>query len=127
MTYEEFVEMRDNLGLSNNQVARISGVSTATLSQWKKGVYEPKPNTLAKIQNALSNRDDKAVDYVLKTNAGDVVLETSHIRPIPHKYYLDVFSIALPVPVELSDNEFTELRKATEVFAESWLKGHKKL
>lgn len=36
MTYEEYVEQRDMLGLTNNQVARLSGVSTATLSQWKK-------------------------------------------------------------------------------------------
>lgn len=129
MTYEEYEEQRDILGLTNNQVSRLSGVSTATFSQWKNGVYEPKRSTLAKIQNALDNYDPKLeVDWMIHNDKIDIALEPEkQYRAIRPRFCLDMYSVTLPIPVELSEREFSELRKATEAFAESWLRVHKKL
>lgn len=127
MTYEEYEEQRDILGLTNNQVSRLSGVSTATLSQWKKGVYEPKKGTLAKVQNVLDNYDPKLeVDWYFNKNGIESFLTADHIKPIPLRFSVDMVSFTLPVPVELTEQEYSELRKATEAFAVSWLKIHKK-
>lgn len=129
MTYEEYVEQRDMLGLTNNQVARLSGVSTATLSQWKKGVYEPKRSTLAKILNVLDNYDPKLeTDYLVqKDNLNLFIDKDKTYREIRPRFQIDMYSVKLPIPIDLSEHDFNELRKATEAFAESWLRVHKKL
>ena len=129
MTYEEYTEQRDILGLTNNQVSRLSGVSTATFSQWKNGVYEPKRSTLAKIQNALDNYDPKLeVDWMIRKDNLDIAIESEKpYREVRPRFQIDMYSITLPIPVELSEREFNELRKASEAFAESWLRVHKKI
>lgn len=127
MTYEEYAEQRDILGLTNNQVSRLSGVSTATFSQWKNGVYEPKRSTLAKIQNTLDNYDPKMeVDYYLPKSDLFIEQEKTY-REIRPRFQIDMYSVKLPIPVDLSEHDFNELRKATEAFAESWLRVHKKI
>ena len=127
MTYEEYAEQRDILGLTNNQVSRLSGVSTATFSQWKNGVYEPKRSTLAKIQNTLDNYDPKMeVDYYLPKSDLFIEQEKTY-REVRPRFQIDMYSVKLPIPVDLSEHDFNELRKATEAFAESWLRVHKKI
>ena len=55
----------ENLLIKNNttayQVAKATGVTTATLSQWKKGVYTPKQDKLQKIADFFG----VTVDYLL--------------------------------------------------------------
>ena len=42
MTYQTYVQYRDKAGLNDNQVAKQTGISTGTISAWKKGEYTPK-------------------------------------------------------------------------------------
>lgn len=52
--YDVYEKLRNEKGLSNAEVSRATGVSTATLSQWKTGLYTPKMDKLEKIASFLS-------------------------------------------------------------------------
>ena len=47
--YLRFEELLKEKGVSAYRVAQETGVSTATLTSWKKGVYTPKPEKLQKL------------------------------------------------------------------------------
>ncbi len=47
--YEIFEKLLKEKGVSAYRVAQETGVSTATLTSWKKGIYTPKPEKLQKL------------------------------------------------------------------------------
>ena len=47
--YSKYAELRDRKGVTDYKVAQETGVSTATLTSWKQGVYTPKVDKLLKI------------------------------------------------------------------------------
>lgn len=49
--YSKYAELRDRKGVTDYKVAQETGVSTATLTSWKQGVYTPKVDKLMKIAN----------------------------------------------------------------------------
>ena len=53
-TYENYAEIRNRMGLRDSDVSKATGISTATLSEWKKGRYQPKIDKLEKIAKFLN-------------------------------------------------------------------------
>lgn len=51
--YERYCEIRNQKGLKDADVARLSGITKSTFSDWKKGLYQPKREKLVKIADAL--------------------------------------------------------------------------
>lgn len=49
--YEQFEELLRKENVTAYQVAKATGVSTATLTNWKQGKYTPKVDKLMKIAN----------------------------------------------------------------------------
>lgn len=49
MYYENFERLCEMTGTKPAQVSRATGISTATFSSWKKGLYTPKNDKLQKI------------------------------------------------------------------------------
>lgn len=49
MNYEKYAKLRDERGVTDYEVAKQSGVSTSTLSNWKQGAYSPKLPKLKKL------------------------------------------------------------------------------
>lgn len=47
--YQKYAELRDKAGVTDYEVAKNTGVSTATLTNWKYGRYTPKADKLKKI------------------------------------------------------------------------------
>ena len=47
--YEKFAELLEKNNVTAYQVAKATGVATATLTEWKKGTYTPKVDKLKKI------------------------------------------------------------------------------
>ena len=41
-SYEKYRDLRDKKGITDYQVAKDTGISTATLTNWKYGRYKPK-------------------------------------------------------------------------------------
>lgn len=40
--YQKYEKLRNDKGVTDYEVAKQTGISTATLSEWKKGTYQPK-------------------------------------------------------------------------------------
>ena len=49
MYYENFEKLCKKHNTNPSQVSRSTGISTATFTSWKKGVYTPKTDKLQKI------------------------------------------------------------------------------
>lgn len=49
MGYEVFADLCEKNGVKPYHVSKCTGVSTATLTEWKKGTYTPKTDKLQKI------------------------------------------------------------------------------
>lgn len=47
--YLKYAELRDQKGVTDYRVAKETGISTATLSNWKQGNYKPKLDKLLLI------------------------------------------------------------------------------
>lgn len=77
MSYETYTHYRDAAGLSDYQVAKITGVSRTTFSEWKNGRYTPKDDKRKKIAEVLG--------VTLAELDGDDVQNNVH----PARYYID--------------------------------------
>ena len=61
--YSEYEKCRDKKQMTDYAVSQASGVATATLTNWKQGVYEPKIDKLLKIAAVL----DVPLESLLRT------------------------------------------------------------
>ena len=61
--YEKFLNLLDLSGKTSYQVAKDTGVSTATLSNWKQGNYQPKIQKL----KVLAEYFGVTVNYFVET------------------------------------------------------------
>ena len=52
--YESYAIMRDSKGLKDSDVAKETGISKSTFSEWKSGRSEPKIDKLYKIARVLN-------------------------------------------------------------------------
>lgn len=73
MYYENFERLCKERGVTASKVSKATGISTATLSNWKKGNYTPKQDKLQKIADYF----DVSVDFLMNgTIPGDLDPET---------------------------------------------------
>ena len=61
MYYENFVKLCELNKVTPSKVSKATGVSTATLTSWKKGAYTPKQDKLQKIADYFN----VSVEYLL--------------------------------------------------------------
>ena len=47
--YQKYERIRNEKGVTDYEVSKNTGVSTATLSEWKKGTYQPKIEKISLI------------------------------------------------------------------------------
>lgn len=47
--YQKYEHLRNERGVTDYEVGKQTGISTATLSEWKKGTYQPKIDKIALI------------------------------------------------------------------------------
>ena len=53
-SYARFEKLLKEHNLTAYKISKITGISTATLTNWKKGIYIPKPDKLEKIADVFS-------------------------------------------------------------------------
>ena len=51
--YDKYSKRRDELGLTDYQVAKITGISRSMFSDWKRGKSKPKADKLKLISKVL--------------------------------------------------------------------------
>lgn len=61
MYYETYEAIRNEKGLKDSDVCRMTGIKSPTMTDWKKGRYTPKMDKLQKIADAL----DVSLDRIL--------------------------------------------------------------
>ena len=64
--YEYYQKLLDEKGLKNADVARATGISNMTLSDWKRGKSVPKSDKMRKIAEYLN----VSVDYLMTGKDG---------------------------------------------------------
>lgn len=47
--YKNYARLRDEKGVTDYEVAKQTGVATATLTSWKQGIYQPKIDKMMAI------------------------------------------------------------------------------
>lgn len=62
--YEIYAKLRDKRKLTDNQVHEATGIATATLSEWKKGTYQPKYEKV----KILADFFDTTVGVIIRYN-----------------------------------------------------------
>ncbi len=60
--YQKYVELREKAHVTDYQVSKDTGISTATLSNWKMGRYTPKVDKI----KAIADFFGVSVDYFLE-------------------------------------------------------------
>ena len=77
--YEIYQRLLDEKGLKNADVARATGISNMTLSDWKRGKSVPKSDKMQKIAEFLN----VSVDYLMTGEEKEVpTFSTEHIELI---------------------------------------------
>ncbi|MTK05582.1 MAG: helix-turn-helix transcriptional regulator [Hungatella sp.] len=62
--YQKYAELRDKANVTDYEVAKQTGVSTSTLTNWKYGRYKPKMNKLM----ALAKYFDVSLETLVETD-----------------------------------------------------------
>lgn len=71
--YEVYQKLLDEKGLKNADVARATGISNMTLSDWKRGKSVPKSDKMRKIAEYLNT----SVNYLMTGNKKEFKIETA--------------------------------------------------
>lgn len=62
--YERYCKIRDSLGLRDSDVARKTGITPSTFSDWKKGKSLPNTQKMVAIARALNTTVEYIVDGI---------------------------------------------------------------
>ena len=73
--YEVYQRLLDKKGLKNADVARATGISNMTLSDWKRGKSVPKSDKMRKIAEYLN----VSVDYLMTGKDMEFTVEMAEI------------------------------------------------
>ena len=57
MTYEEYTELREKVGITEYKVAKECTTGNAFFYKWRKGMIKPKKSTLERITNYLKGKE----------------------------------------------------------------------
>jgi len=61
MTYEEYSKLRDARGITDYKVSQETGISRATLSEWKNGKYQPKAEKIKSLKKYFGIDDETKI------------------------------------------------------------------
>ena len=62
VSYEKYAAIRDQKGMTDYAVAKETGISASTFSEWKSGAYAPKLDKIAKICKLLCIKIEDVID-----------------------------------------------------------------
>lgn len=101
MYYENFEKLCKKYNVTPSKVSKATGISTATLSSWKKGIYTPKQDKLQLIADYFN----VSIDYLM---TGE---EKAHTDSIAAEY-IDVMDMY----ARLSDEEKEQVVNMMKLF-----------
>lgn len=131
--YEYFQYLLDKYGVTAYKVAKETGVTTATLTNWKKGKYNPKPDKLQKIadyfgvplsylltgkmeeekkESPLTSRDDRDIEKKLtetlnQLESGDGLMFNGEVMDEETKRLLEISLRSTLESAKITAKKFT--------------------
>ena len=115
--YEYYQKLLDEKGLKNADVARATGVSNMTLSDWKRGKSEPKTKNMQKIADFL----ETTLSYLVTGEESNPIFEQANtdydLSNIDSKLKDYVFKLS-----KLSDKEQESIMNLIDVMYEKYSK-----
>lgn len=115
--YEYYQKLLDEKSLKNADVARATGVSNMTLSDWKRGKSEPKTKNMQKIADFLGT----TLSYLVTGEESNPIFEQSNtdydLSNIDNKLKDYVFKLS-----KLSDKEQESIMNLIDVMYEKYSK-----
>ena len=115
--YEYYQKLLDEKGLKNADVARATGVSNMTLSDWKRGKSEPKTKNMQKIADFLGT----TLSYLVTGEESNPISEHANtdyeLSNIDSKLKDYVFKLS-----KLSDKERESIMNLIDVMYEKYSK-----
>lgn len=113
--YEKYCNIRDKKGLKDADVAKATGISASTFSDWKSGRSQPKQEKLKKIASALG----VSLDYL--TGQDDTPLPPD-IFPLTVKKFPLLGEIACGEPIFANEDRESYIMSGTDIEADFCLK-----
>lgn len=113
--YEKYCELRDKLGLKDSDVAKGSGITKSTFSDWKAGRYVPKAEKLDKIEDFLEVKrgylksNDTDNEYYINPETAKVAQEIFENRDL--RVLFDAAKDATPEDLQTTYNMLMALKK----------------
>lgn len=114
MEYEKYVERRNSMCLSDYQVSKMTGVSRATLSQWKNGNSIPSKATIERLEKLFSEQSNENITASTGGFSEKDLLPTSYI-----------VNLGDGNKIELTKDEYTDLQRAIKAYIKVWLETKK--
>ena len=111
--YEYYQKLLDEKGLKNADVARATGISNMTLSDWKRGKSEPKTKNMQKIADFLGT----TLSYLVTGEESNPIFEQSNADYDLSKLKDYVFKLS-----KLSDKEQESIMNLIDVMYEKYSK-----
>lgn len=115
--YEYYQKLLDEKGLKNADVARATGISNMTLSDWKRGKSEPKTKNMQKIADFLGT----TLSYLVTGKESNPIFEQANtdyeLSNIDSKLKDYVFKLS-----KLSDKEQESIMNLIDVMYEKYSK-----
>lgn len=115
--YEYYQKLLDEKGLKNADVARATGISNMTLSDWKRGKSEPKTKNMQKIADFLGT----TLSYLVTGEESTPIFEQANtdyeLSNIDSKLKDYVFKLS-----KLSDKEQESIMNLIDVMYEKYSK-----
>lgn len=111
-SYAKFRKICFEREVKPSDVSKATGISSATLSSWKKGIYSPKIDKISKIANFFhidaSYFDDDDAPTVPVTSARIVSEDEQRLIDIFNRLSLDGKKRLLERAIELEQLGFTD-------------------
>lgn len=119
MYYENFARLCELSDVKPSQVSKATGISTATLSSWKKGLYTPKNDKLQKIADFFQVpieyiRGESSVQLDEQTKINDMKAFDMYINSLGWEVIKDEEMCCLDsgqVAVSISSDRYEEFER----------------
>lgn len=124
--YANYAKIRDKKGLSDYEISKALGISRSIFSDWKSGRHSPSKKNRFKISQILGL---PPVEYFYSDDEGSYLVEQqpnlTSVRGLDDRIEAYTVKLISGETYQLTQKEYTELRNATDVFIDSWVKAKK--
>ena len=130
MTYEDYCALRDKYNLSDYAVSKLTGVSRATLSQWKKGNSKPSKANTERLSRYFEKFDDLKNNPLSDQERGvlfDEIRRLTFQNMINAEAKAYFLTLKDGTEIEITQEDYDELHRGIDAYIAAWCKMKNKI